>query len=198
MMNVLDGNRPMRDQLPSTWRIGAWSYGAVTIVDWGEGSVLEVGAYTSMAFGSVIFLGGEHNTHWVTTFPFSEMWPDIRARLTQAQLTGHPKTNGDVVIGSDVWIGAGVTILSGVHIGHGAVIGSGAVIAKNVPPYTIAVGNPVQHVGRRFCGETVGALLRLCWWDWPEAKVKRAVPDMLGGGVENFIRKAEQGAYDQL
>lgn len=54
-----------------------------------------------------------------------------------------------VVIGNDVWIGRKVIILPGVTIGDGAVIGAGAVVAKDIPPYTIAVGNPVQFKGKR-------------------------------------------------
>lgn len=54
-----------------------------------------------------------------------------------------------VVIGNDVWIGRRVIILPGVTIGDGAVIGAGAVVAKDVPPYTIAVGNPIQFKGLR-------------------------------------------------
>lgn len=55
----------------------------------------------------------------------------------------------EVVIGNDVWIGRRVIILPGVHIGDGAVIGAGAVVAKDVPPHTIAVGNPIQFKGKR-------------------------------------------------
>lgn len=48
-----------------------------------------------------------------------------------------------IYIGNDVWIGRKVIILPGVHIGDGAVIGAGTVVAKDVPPYTVAVGNPM-------------------------------------------------------
>ena len=48
-----------------------------------------------------------------------------------------------IYIGNDVWIGRKVIILPGVHIGDGAVIGAGTVVAKDIPPYTVAVGNPM-------------------------------------------------------
>lgn len=57
-----------------------------------------------------------------------------------------------VVIGSDVWIGYGATVLSGVTIGDSSVIGAGAVVTKNVPPNSIAVGNPARVVSMRFDG----------------------------------------------
>lgn len=55
----------------------------------------------------------------------------------------------EVVIGNDVWIGRKAIILPGVTIHDGAVIGAGAVVAKDIPPYAIAVGNPVQIKGYR-------------------------------------------------
>ena len=41
-------------------------------------------------------------------------------------------------------IGSGSTILSNVIIGENAIIGAGSVVTKNVPPDTIAAGNPVK------------------------------------------------------
>lgn len=54
-----------------------------------------------------------------------------------------------VSIGNDVWIGDKVIILPGVHIGDGCVIGAGSVITKNIPPYSIAVGNPAKVIKSR-------------------------------------------------
>ena len=55
----------------------------------------------------------------------------------------------EVIIDDDVWIGARVIILPGVHIGKGAIIGAGAVVAKDVPDYSVAVGNPATIVKKR-------------------------------------------------
>jgi maltose O-acetyltransferase len=54
-----------------------------------------------------------------------------------------------VIIEDDVWLGERVIILPGVTIGKGSIIGAGAVVAKNVPPYSIAVGNPALVVKKR-------------------------------------------------
>lgn len=51
-----------------------------------------------------------------------------------------------VVIGDDVFIGTGAIILKGVTIGVGSVIGAGSVVTRDVPDYSIAVGNPAQVV----------------------------------------------------
>ena len=41
-------------------------------------------------------------------------------------------------------IGSSTTILAGVTIGENAIIGAGAVVTKDVPPFTIAAGNPAK------------------------------------------------------
>lgn len=77
-----------------------------------------------------------------------------------------------VVIGNDVFIGDNVTVLSGVKIGDGAVIGAGAVVSKNIPPYAIAVGSPIEIKKYRFTESQIQSLLRIQWWNWDEEKLK--------------------------
>ncbi len=52
-----------------------------------------------------------------------------------------PDNDQDVLIQDDVWIGTNVTILKGVTIGKGSVVGAGSIVAKDIPPYTIHLGN---------------------------------------------------------
>jgi len=54
-----------------------------------------------------------------------------------------------IVIEDDVWIGANSIILSGAHIGKGSVLNAGSVVSNNIPPYSIAVGNPARVVANR-------------------------------------------------
>jgi lipopolysaccharide O-acetyltransferase len=51
-----------------------------------------------------------------------------------------------VVIGDNVWLGESVCVLPGVTIGEGCVIGALSVVSKNIPPFSIAVGNPAKVV----------------------------------------------------
>lgn len=51
-----------------------------------------------------------------------------------------------VVIGDDVFLGAGVIVLKGVHVGRGSVVGAGSVVTSDVPPYSVAAGNPAVLV----------------------------------------------------
>ena len=61
-----------------------------------------------------------------------------------------------VTIGSKAWIGFGVSVLKGVTVGEGAVIGAKAVVTRDVPPFTVVVGNPARVI-RRLTDESVTA-----------------------------------------
>lgn len=58
-------------------------------------------------------------------------------------------TAGPVVIHDLVWVGGNSTILPGVQIGEGAVIGAGSVVTRDIPPYSVAVGNPARVIKSR-------------------------------------------------
>ena len=51
-----------------------------------------------------------------------------------------------ITVGSNVWIGGGVKVMPGVTIGEGAVIGGGSVVTKDIPPYSVAAGNPARVI----------------------------------------------------
>ncbi len=50
------------------------------------------------------------------------------------------------IIENDVSIGANSTILPGLIIGEGAMIGAGSVVTKNVPAFSVVVGNPARVI----------------------------------------------------
>ena len=51
-----------------------------------------------------------------------------------------------VTVGNNVWFGAGVTVCPGVTIGDNCVIGAGSVVVKDIPPNTLAAGNPCRVI----------------------------------------------------
>ena len=51
-----------------------------------------------------------------------------------------------ITVGGSVWFGAGVTVLPGVTIGDDCVIGAGSVVVKDIPPHSVAVGNPCKVI----------------------------------------------------
>jgi len=55
---------------------------------------------------------------------------------------------GEIHIEDGVWIGTNSTVLAGVTIGRKAVIGAGSVVNRDIPPFTVAVGNPCRPIKR--------------------------------------------------
>jgi acetyltransferase-like isoleucine patch superfamily enzyme len=51
-----------------------------------------------------------------------------------------------ITIGNDVWIGFNSAVMKGVTIGTGAIIGAGSMVTKDVQPWTMNVGNPLQCI----------------------------------------------------
>ncbi len=70
-------------------------------------------------------------------------------------------SKGDIILGDDVWVGINVIICSGITIGQGAVIGAGSVVTKDIPPYSIAVGNPAKVIKKRFSEPLIEKLLSI-------------------------------------
>ncbi|MGQ0534587.1 MAG: acyltransferase [Methanobacteriota archaeon] len=68
-----------------------------------------------------------------------------------------PRAVGDwavakTVVKKGASIGAGAVVVCGVTIGEGAMVGAGAVVTKDVPPWTLVVGNPARVVRRLEAG----------------------------------------------
>lgn len=47
-----------------------------------------------------------------------------------------------ITLEDDVWLGRRVIVMAGVTVGRGSVVGAGAVVTKDIPPYSLAAGNP--------------------------------------------------------
>ena len=53
-------------------------------------------------------------------------------------------TTATITVGDNCWIAANVVITSGVTIGRHCVIAAGSVVTKDIPPFTVAAGNPAK------------------------------------------------------
>lgn len=53
---------------------------------------------------------------------------------------------GNVKVGNNAHIGAGSVVKQGLIIGNGAVIGIGSTVVANIPPNTVAYGNPCKVI----------------------------------------------------
>lgn len=179
--------------------VGRFTYGFenVAVREWGEGASLRIGSFCSLASNITIFLGGNHRTEWITTFPFGHIFAD---ELGGEGIKGHPVTRGSVEIGNDVWIGHGVTIMSGVTIGDGAVLAANSNVVKNVSPYEVVGGNPAKLLKPRFSPETRDALLALRWWDEPAETIRRVAPYLCAAPddeqIAELFRLKEEGVQD--
>lgn len=167
--------------------LGAFSYGEdhLTIRQWGEGAALRIGRFCSIADDVTVFLGGNHRTDWITTFPFGHVFTK---ELGGEALVGHPASKGDVVIGHDVWIGSGARIMSGVQIGTGAVIAAASVVTRDVPAYGVVGGNPARMLSSRFSPQIVALLQELAWWDLPPQTLRQIAADLSAPPSETGLR----------
>ncbi|MET9846497.1 acyltransferase [Streptomyces ossamyceticus] len=119
------------------------------------------------------------------------MAPD-RPVFRQAQ------TSRGITVGDDVWIGSHMVVVDGVTIGDHCVIGAGAVVTKEMPPWTVAAGNPARRIrdrrepgaDRRRSGNRYGGEDRLARFAATARAQAVDILDMTVGGAEGFGRRA--------
>ena len=56
--------------------------------------------------------------------------------------------DADIYVGANCFFGYGAQVIGNVRIGHGCVIGAGALIRTDIPPFSLAVGNPARVIKR--------------------------------------------------
>ncbi|GAB3412383.1 acyltransferase [Flindersiella endophytica] len=92
-----------------------------------------------------------------------------------------PTTSVGIEVGDDVWIGSNVVIVDGVKVGAHCIIGAGAVVTKDLPEWSVAVGNPARVIRDR-----------------REPRGARAAGQGLGARLDAFASKARSQAVDVL
>jgi acetyltransferase-like isoleucine patch superfamily enzyme len=68
---------------------------------------------------------------------FHRIEPELRNETPESRV---------VILEEDVWLGARVIVLPGVTIGVGSVVGAGSIVVKDIPPRSLAVGNPAKVI----------------------------------------------------
>lgn len=143
---------------------------------------LLIGKFCSIACGAKFLMrSANHSLASLSTYPFPIFYEEWGLDVRDITAAWTPK--GDIVIGNDVWIGYEAVVMAGVTIGDGAIIGARAVVTRDVPPYTIMGGVPAKEIRKRFPDETIGTLLKLRWWDWPEEKIQRYIGEIQAGRI---------------
>ena len=88
---------------------------------------------------------------WTTTGQHVYITDHTHGGVTREELSLPPRhrplvSKGEVKIGSCVHIGENCCIMPGVSIGDHSVIGAGAVVTRDIPPYSVAEGNPARVI----------------------------------------------------
>jgi acetyltransferase-like isoleucine patch superfamily enzyme len=118
------------------------------------GSYSFVGENTKIWSGESIYIGNNvliaHNVN-IIDFAHESNSLDRAEGFRNLITKGHPKEKGKIptkkiVIEDDVIIYAGSNIIMGVTIGKGSIIAAGSLIIKDVPPYSLVMGNPSRIV----------------------------------------------------
>lgn len=126
----------------------------------GHGGKIEMGDYCYLGFNSRIWSAKQINignrvliAHNCNIFDNDThpLDPELRHKQFKDIITsGQPHDidlkEEEIIIEDDVLIGANSTILKGVALGKACIIGAGSVVTKDVPPYTVVVGNPARIV----------------------------------------------------
>jgi acetyltransferase-like isoleucine patch superfamily enzyme len=94
-------------------------------------SRIEIGSNVSIGSGAQLMAGGH---------VFDD--PDIPV-IRQA------RSAKGITIEDGAWIGTGAIILDGVKVGRNGIVGAGAVVSKDVPAWTVVLGNPARVVQKR-------------------------------------------------
>lgn len=165
------------------YEIGKMTYGYPRVYDYNDNTSLVIGKYCSFADNVQIFLGGEHHSDFVSTYPFTTLGETVGKEIRDK------KSKGDVVIGNDVWVANNVIILSGVKIGDGAVIGAGSVVTKDVKDYEIVAGNPAKSIRFRFSDVQIKKIKEISWWDWDDEKIRKNYHLIMSKNIERFLNE---------
>ena len=146
------------------------------LFNWPEfGDKLIIGKFCALASGTQFIMGpANHRTSSISTYPFA-VFGGAWAERVPPHLDQLPR-KGDIVVGNDVWIGRESVILPGVTIGDGAIVAAYSVVTRDVPPYTLAGGNPARPLKPRFDPELTQLLLAFRWWDLPSEELAATLP----------------------
>ena len=106
----------------------------VTIGKRGKSSILQHYLLVTIANGYPVMFGP-----YVSIFAATHV-TEVQSRRDNGEYAR------EVSIGDDCWIGGHVTILPGVTIGEGCTIAAGSIVTKDVPRFSVAMGQPARVV----------------------------------------------------
>lgn len=137
---------PSKISLGNNVQIGRYS--RISVYDWGGVEIednCQMGQFLSIiAGGDVIIRRNALIASYVAIISENHAIDPECGRSYSSQAL----ISKNIEIQENCWIGEKVVILPGVTIGEWSVIGAGSVVNSNIPPYSIAVGNPAKVIKR--------------------------------------------------
>lgn len=172
---------------------GKHTYGKIQAIGTARGRII-VGKYCSIAGEARALMMDGHNAYNISTYPFGHKDKPITKLIKDlTYFKSEPyrdRVKRRIEIGNDVWIGYGVNIFNGVTIGDGAIIGALSFIVKDIPPYSVVVGDS-QILRKRFSDEDIEFLEKLKWWDMEDQEVADIAHLLLNPDIDQLRRKYE-------
>ena len=95
------------------------------------GKFISIGDFC-LTGGDCSFLGANHGID-------DPMQPYVTTAVT---------ADASIVVEPNCWFGAKATVVGSVTVGRGSIVGASAVVVGDIPPFSIAVGNPARVVRR--------------------------------------------------
>ena len=110
--------------------VGAVKIGSETRIGMSNVIIGPVTIGNSVIFAQNVVMSGLNHSYEDISLPISK----------QKEITS------PITIEDECWIGANAVITAGVTIGKHSVIAAGSVVTKNIPAYSVAVGNPARVI----------------------------------------------------
>jgi len=110
-------------------------------------SSITIGKNVTIAWGCVVY---DHDSH---SLNYLDRIQDIRQQLMDwpsgnviANKSWESVNSKPIRIEDYAWLGFDVVILKGVTVGEGAIVGARSVVTKDIPAWSVAVGNPARVI----------------------------------------------------
>lgn len=108
----------------------------LTMTTWGVGNYVQEGVITQ----AEVEVGDNSSIHMGTVVGHE-------SRIGNSVFLAHAvSVSGSCTIGDGCFVGTNATILPRVTIGRWCVVGAGAVVTRDVPDYSVVVGNPARVI----------------------------------------------------